>query len=38
MIDSRKNNDINDNKLNIRKAKLEDLNALVNLRKEHFIY
>ena len=38
MIDSRKNNYINDNKLNIRKAKLEDLNALVNLRKEHFIY
>ena len=36
--DNNKSNDINENKLNIRKAKIEDLNALVNLRKEHFIY
>lgn len=28
----------NDDRLNIRKAKLDDLNALVNLRKEHFLY
>ena len=26
------------NKLQIRKAKIEDLNALINLRKEHFLY
>ena len=26
------------NSLKIRKAKIEDLNALINLRKEHFLY
>ena len=29
---------IKEDRLQIRKAKIEDLNALINLRKEHFIY
>lgn len=31
-------NEFDNSKLKIRKAGIEDLNALVNLRKEHFIY
>ena len=29
---------MSENRLKIRKAEIEDLNALINLRKEHFIY
>ena len=29
---------MSENRLKIRKANIEDLNALINLRKEHFIY